>query len=223
MTEKTNKFAFLGLAFLPFGLLALELLVMMVESLFYGTMNIWTNVRSIIIHWICTIILWCIGLFVLNVFSRKVGYNIFEYKNRLKIINWIIIGAIIIITAIGSYIVWEMRFKPFVEFNNFIKKYGDMGIMVFVFQYIYYIVESILFLAIVVFAQEFGERTFKNKIIPWGGIMCGLTWGLGHIITQDLFTGIYSLMVSIFYGVIYIQSKKNVKYAYIIIAAMFII
>jgi hypothetical protein len=80
-----------------------------------------------------------------------------------------------------------------------------------------------LFLALVVFAQEFGERTFKNKTVPWGGIICGLTWGLGHIITQDLFTGIYSLMVSIFYGLVYLQTKKNVKYAYIIIAAMFMI
>jgi hypothetical protein len=211
------------LAFLPFGVLALELLVMMIETLFYGTMDIWTNVRLLIIHWICTIIVWCAGLFVLNILSGKTGYNIFENKNRPKIINWIIIGVIMIITAIGSYIAWDMRFKPFVEFNNFTKRHGDMGIVVFVFQYIYYMVESMLFLAIVVFTQEFGERTFKNKIIPWGGIMCGLTWGLGHMITQDLFTGIYSLMVSLFYGAIYIQSKKNIKYAYIIIAVMFII
>ncbi|GHU59009.1 hypothetical protein FACS189444_3580 [Spirochaetia bacterium] len=53
--------------------------------------------------------------------------------------------------------------------------------------------------------------------------MCGLTWGLGHIVTQDLYTGIYLFIVSLFYGVAYIQLKKNVRYAYIIMAVMFMV
>jgi len=53
--------------------------------------------------------------------------------------------------------------------------------------------------------------------------MCGLTWGLGHIITQDLLTGIYSFFISILFGVVYLQMKKNVKYAYIIIAIIFML
>jgi hypothetical protein len=219
-----DKFIFLGLAFLPFLLLALELVVLLIESIFYGTMDFWTlDVHAIIIHWICTIIVWSAGLFILNVLSKKIGYNIFENNDKPKMINLVIVGIIIIITAAGSYISWEMRFKPFVEFTNFINKYNGMGIVVFIFQYLYYIAESILFFAIVVFAQEFGERIFKSQIIPWGGIICGLTWGLGHLLTQDSFTGIYSFFVSIFYGVVYLQVKKNIKYAYIITAIMFMI
>jgi hypothetical protein len=224
MNEKTNKFSFLGLTFLPFGVLSLEFVVVLIQYLFYGTMDFSKlNADDIIIHLICTIIIWCTGLFVLNILSKKAGKNIFDNKNKPKIMNWIIVGIIIIITVIGSYITWEMQFKPFVEFNNFIRNYGNIGIVVFIFQYMYYIVETMLFLAIVIFAQEFGERTFKNNIIPWGGIICGLTWGLGHIVTKELFTGIYSLIVSLFYGVVYIQLKKNVKYAYIIMAVMFMI
>jgi hypothetical protein len=224
MNEKTNKFIFLFLALLPFVILALEMVVLLVESLFYGTMDLKSlHFHTIIIHWISTIIVWCFGLFILNILSKKAGYNIFEYKNKPALINWIIIGIIIIFSAIGSYIAWEMRFKPYVEFSRFLSRYGKIGIIAFIFQYLYYIVESMLFLAIVVFAQEFGERTFLKKLVPWGGIMCGLTWGLGHIITQDLFTGIYSLIISILFGVVYIQTKKNIKYAYIIIAIMFII
>jgi hypothetical protein len=224
LNEKINKFIFLGLAFLPFLVLALELVILLIESVFYGTMDFWTlDVHAIIIHWICTIIVWSAGLFILNVFSKRIGYNIFDNNNKPKIINMLIVGIIIIITVAGSYISWETRFKPFVEFTNFTNKYNNLGIMVFIFQYLYYITESMLFLAIVVFAQEFGERTFKLQIIPWGGIVCGLTWGLGHILTQDLFTGIYSFLVSIFYGVVYLQVKKNVKYAYIITAIMFMI
>ena len=224
MNEKTNKFCFLGLAFLPFVILAMESAVVLIESLFYGTMDFSTlNLRTGIIHYSCTMIIWCTGLFGLYILSKKAGYNIYENKNKPKTINWIIVGIIVIVTAIGSIIAWEMRFKPFVEFNNFINRFGTIGIMAFIFQYIYYLVESMLFLALIVFAQEFGERAFKNKIIPWGGIMCGLTWGLVHIFSQNLFTGIYGLILSIFYGVVYMQLQKNLKYAYIIIAIMFMI
>jgi hypothetical protein len=224
MNEKIHKFAFLGLAFLPFGVMACELVVLLVESLFYGTIDFWTlPFYAIIIHWTCTVVIWCSGLFVLNFFSKKVGYTIFENKNKPKLVNWITVGIIVVITAIGSYIVWNMRFKPFAEFQGFVNLYEDKAIAAYIFQYLYYIVESMLFLSIVVFAQEFGERAFGKKIIPWGGIMCGLTWGLGHIITQELSTGIYSFFVSILYGVVYIQMRKNIKYSYIIMALMFII
>jgi hypothetical protein len=224
LNEKINKLALLGLAFLPFIVLALELMVLLIESLFYGTTDLRTlDVSGSIIHWICTIVVWSAGLFLLNILSRKVGYKIFENNNKPQKINWIIVGIIIIIIGIGSYITWDMRFKPLVEFSYFINKYNSIGIILFILQYIYYFIESMLFLAIVVFAQEFGEKTFKNKIIPWGGIMCGLTWGLGHIITQDIFTGLYALLCGIFYGVVYIQLRKNIKYVYIIIAIMFII
>jgi hypothetical protein len=224
MKEKTKKIGFFILATLPFALLGMEIIVLLIESLFYGTMDFWAlPFQAIIIHWICTIIVWCSGLFLLNLFSKKIGYNIFENINKPTLINWIIVGIIIILAAIVSYVSWEMHFKPIVEFNGLKNRYGNIGIVAFIFQYLYYIVESMLFLAIIVFGQEFGERAFKTKIIPWGGIMCALTWGLAHILTQNLSTGIYSFFVSILYGLVYLQMKKNIKYAYIIIAIMFMI
>jgi hypothetical protein len=224
MNEKTKKFAFLGLSLLPFVVVKFETLILLVESMFYGTMYIFTlPFHAVIIHWICTIIIWCFGLLALYFLSKKAGYNIFENKNKPTLINWIIVVIIIIFTVAGSYIIWGMRFKPFAEYKGHLNKYDGMAIATFIFQYLYYIAESMLFLAIVIFAQKFGEMAFMKKIIPWGGIMCGLTWGLGHILTQDLFTGIYSFFVSILFGIVYLQMKKNVKYAYIIIALMFML
>ncbi|GHU59013.1 hypothetical protein FACS189444_3590 [Spirochaetia bacterium] len=136
--QRSNKFTFLGLAFLPFGMVKLELVVILIEYLVYGTIDfLKLNIGVIIVHWVCTIVVWCTGLFVLHILSKKAGYNVFENKNKPKTINWIIVGIIIIITAIGSYISWEMRFKPFVEFNGFLKNYGTIGIAAFVFQYMY--------------------------------------------------------------------------------------
>jgi hypothetical protein len=225
MNKKTNKFAFLGLALLPFLVLGLDFVILLIESLFYGTMHVSTfGAKGIIIHWIYTIIVWGVSVFALIILSKKAGYNVFENKNNPKLINWIIVGVLVIITAIVSYINWDMQFKPLVEYNSFINKYNDNGIIMFITQYMYYFIESMLFLAIIVFSQEFGERMFKNKIIPWGGIMCGLTWGLMHLISKENITiGFLLLLVSVFYGVVYLQLKKNIKYAYIIITFMFLI
>jgi hypothetical protein len=222
VNEKTNKVAFIGLAFLPFAVLASEMLVVLVESLFYGTTELWTSPLRTIIHWVCTIIVWSSGLFLLTLLSKKAGYNVFESADKPALLNWVIIGAIVIVSAAGSYLAWDMQFKPFAEFTRFQNRFGNMGTVVFIFQYLYYAAETMLFLAIVVFAQEFGERAFQKKFIPWGGIFCGLTWGLVHILTQDFFTGIYSLLGAISYGVVYLLAKKNIRYAYIIIAIMFV-
>ena len=51
--------------------------------------------------------------------------------------------------------------------------------------------------------------------------MCGLTWGLVHILTKDLATGLGCLVMSILYGIVYLLLKKNIRYAYIIISLMF--
>lgn len=51
--------------------------------------------------------------------------------------------------------------------------------------------------------------------------MCGLTWGLVHILTKGLATGLGCLVMSILYGIVYLLLKKNIRYAYIIISLMF--
>ena len=51
--------------------------------------------------------------------------------------------------------------------------------------------------------------------------MCGLTWGLVHILTKDLATGLGCLVMSLLYGEVYCLLKKNIRYAYIISSLIF--
>jgi len=225
MNEKTNIFIFLGLALLPFIILSMEMVILLIEAIFYGTMDLSKlNAGNIILHWIFTMVVWCTGIYAIFILSKKLGYNVFDNKNRPEIINWIIVCALVILTATISFIDWDMRFKPYIELTNLVKYFGNFGYLMFICQYLYYFVESMMFLALIIFAQEFGERLSKVKIIPWGGLICGLTWGLGHIITKDnLLVGLLGLLGAIFYGFVYLQLKKNIRYAYIIIALMFMI
>lgn len=76
---------------------------------------------------------------------------------------------------------------------------------------------------IIVFGQQFGEMQFKNKMIPWGGLLLTVTWGLAHIFTKDLATGIETVIISIAYGLIYLLMKKNIKWSYFFIALCFML
>jgi len=226
MKEKASPY--LGMALLPFVFLGLELLVLFIESLFYGTMDFSEiidrhGVFAMLIHWGATCIIWGTGTWFLYSLAKRKGNDIFKNNSKAPLMNWIIVSALLVLSVFASYLAWDMRFKPDAEFAGMINLYGNQATLAFIGQYIYYIVESALFLAIIVFGQKFGELVIKKNNIPWGGILCGLTWGLGHILTQDLFTGIYSVAKSIAFGVVYLLLKRNVRYAYPVLALMFML
>ena len=226
MKEKAAPY--LGMALLPFVFIALELAVSLSASLFYGTMD-WVvisdqyGISATLIHYGLTCIVWVMGAWLLYNLAKKRGFDLFENKSKVPLLNWIIVLLILILSIIFKYISWDMRFKPFVEFMYFNRIFGNQAILAFVGQYIYYFVESILILFIVIFGQKFGELAFKKTNVPWGGILCGLTWGLGHILTQDLFTGILGAAVSVAYGIVYLLLKRNAIYTYPILALMFML
>ncbi|WP_200789781.1 hypothetical protein [Clostridium fallax] len=96
--------------------------------------------------------------------------------------------------------------------------------MKFIFQYIYYIFEAVLVLLIIVFGQKAGEMSFKNKRLPWGGFLLGVTWGLIHLLTKgDLVIGLILCLASVLYGIAYLAVKKNIYIAYPIIFLMFVL
>ena len=224
---KEKPLPYLAMALIAFLFLGLELLVLLIESLFYGTTDLFglileqRGIYPLLIHWSATCVIWVIGAWVLYARAKRKGFNIFENKSDAPILNWIIVVVLLAVSVISSYITWDMRFKPIAEFTGMANRVGEQAVFIFTAQYIYYLVESVLFLAIVVFGQKFGELVFKKNNIPWGGILCGLTWGLAHILTQNMLTGIYSAVFAVIYGVVYLLLKKNVRYTYPVIALMF--
>jgi hypothetical protein len=131
-------------------------------------------------------------------------------------LRWIAIIACVLFCVFVSCLNWD-GFKVSIEFER-------LGALKFVFQYIYYLFEAMLFFLIVVFAQRAGELWFKKSFIPWGGILVALTWGLAHVFTKgDLLIGAMSAIGGLFYGVVYLLTGKNPKIAFPLIFAMFIL
>lgn len=213
-TIKWNDHIALGLyAFAGFGM---EIFLIFLESILVGKSVSEFGVLGNIVHWLLTCSMWGTVAFLLIKLSKKNNsFDVFIYKDKPseKQLNFSLI--LLMITTLISFVAWR-GFKPFIEFNR-------NGTIKFIFQYIYYIFEALLIVLTITFGQRAGEMLFKNKMIPWGGFFLSITWGLMHILMQDLTTGIFAVIVSILYGIEYILLNKNIRYAYPLIFLMFIL
>lgn len=209
---------FMRLSLFAFGGLGLEVLLLLVmEPLIYGkALNEFSTVEHLL-HWTMTCIVWGIVSFVLiRLANNKYNFDMFSYKEPLELIDWVLCILLLSISMVISYIDWN-GFKIMKEFlyNGWLK---------FIFQYIYYLFETVLILLIIVFAQRAGELWLKKSKIPWGGIFVGLTWGLTHALTKgQLYVGVLSAIGGLMYGIAYLLCKKNLYITYPLVFLMFVL
>ena len=109
------------------------------------------------------------------------------------------------------------------EYSNFIATSGVIGVIGATLQHLYYFAEMVLCCYMLRAFQKAGENLFRNKNIPYGGIVPGVLWGLiVHTISKDISVGLYMLVLSIVWGVIYLVSGRKRWLTYILMTVMFI-
>lgn len=214
-TNKITGMDYLYLALYAFGGIGLELVIAFIEPFIYGhaaDYNDWT----IIAHWIITCLVWgCCAFFLLK--SAKKNLQLETHSNKtMKSWQWVVIIVFLVLSLMLSFISWN-GFKIQQEFMN-------LGMLNFIFQYIYYFFESVLITLIVVFAQKAFEIWFKQENIPYGGILCGITWGLAHILTKSsIEIGLLSVILGFGFGAVYLLLNRDIRKTIPIIFLMFII
>ncbi|MCM1258280.1 MAG: hypothetical protein NC307_10580 [Roseburia sp.] len=95
--------------------------------------------------------------------------------------------------------------------------------MKIVFQYIYYIFETVLVTLILVFGQNAFEKWFRRRNIPYGGIIVAITWGIGHFFTKDISTGIVTMIAGLAFGSVYLLAGRDIRKTYPILWIMFVL
>lgn len=107
-------------------------------------------------------------------------------------------------------------FKVYLEWKSH-------GTLLFIFQYIYYVFETLLFTRILVLAQLAFETWFKNRKIPYGGIVLCLTWGLGHAFTKgSLLIGLEGIVIGLLFGSLYLLLNRNLKGTLVLLFLLFV-
>lgn len=208
---------FLGLALYAFMGLGMEVIyAYFLEPILYGTpMESWSADQTIS-HWILTCITWGIFAYVLiRKAEGKYQFPIMAKGNVMHLWQWGLCLLFLILAFGMDYADWG-GFKIYLEFVR-------RGPLLFVFQYIYYAFETMLFLLIIVFGQKACEVWFQRTNIPYGGIICGLTWGLAHVFTKNLLTGLLGLALGFAMGGVYLLVNRDLRKAYVVLFLMFVL
>ncbi|MDU1349430.1 hypothetical protein [uncultured Clostridium sp.] len=216
MDKKVTGSNYFSLGMFAFAGLGLEVLYAYVlEPMIYGvTMQEW-NTSQTILHWIITCISWgIVGYLLILISKKKYQFNLFETADKMAKWQWVSVIFSVVIALVASYIDWK-GLKIIREFQN-------KGLLLFIFQYIYYAFETVLFMLIIIFAQKAFEVWYKRKNIPYGGIICGVTWGLSHAFTKaSIWIGLQGIVLGFLLGVTYLLVNRDIKQTYIVLFIMF--
>lgn len=217
MKNKITGGDYLSLALYAFMGLGMEVLyAYLLEPVLYGVpMQEFSDIQTIL-HWILTCATW--GLFA-YVLIRKSGekyqFPLLERGKAVRIWQLALCAALVFLAFLVDYMTWD-GFKVYLEWER-------RGTLLFLFQYIYYAFETGLFLLIIVFGQKACEVWFGRPDFPYGGIICGMTWGLAHIFTKDLLTGMLGLVLGFAMGSVYLLMGRDLRKAYGALFLMFVL
>ena len=209
LKKETTAIDYLGYALYAFGGLGIEILLLMLEASIWGTsQSEWIDLQDII-HWVITCLIW--GLFAFLLLKHVPKEEIKVRKCAILPVLLIMMGSIIF-----TSVVWN-GCKPVIELINH-------GGIKFIIQYIYYAFESMLMVLIIIFGQLSYEKFIgKKSKLPAGSILLAMTWGLVHIVTQGVSTGIYACIQACLFGMVYLVLQRNTKISYMVISFMFMV
>ncbi|BCN30379.1 hypothetical protein [Anaeromicropila herbilytica] len=209
---------YLELALYAFAGLGIEALyVSLLEPNIYGCVMSKWNVTQSICHWILTCITWGVIAFLIVRYAyMRYGFDIFESKDKIKVKQWILTVVCVALVLISNYIEWNG--------SKVLHEFQSNGMPKFIFQYIYYLFETCLFMLIIVFGQKAFEKWLHKENIPYGGIVVALTWGMAHWMTKgSLYAGLFTAACGFCFGAIYLLLNRNIKWTYLVLCIMFIL
>ena len=219
--QKEAGWKYLLLSLGAFGGLSLEALhAFGWEPLVYGGVPFSEYVTwQAILHWVITYFTWAgAGYLLIRISNDKLGFDIFAEGEKMKYWQLIVVLLGIILSLIMSYISWG-GFK-------LIKEFHSNGLLKFIFQYIYYMFEIAMVLLIIIFGQKAFEIWTKKRNVPWGGIICGFTWGIVHLISRGFFdieNGIIATIIGFMFGAAYLLANRDIKKSWFILYLMFVL
>jgi len=217
LEKKISGGDYFSLGMCAFGGLGIEgIYAYLLEPFLYkSSMQNWSGLQ-IIFHWIITCVTWGVLSYILiRKAASKYQFQISDEK-KMKKWQWAcVILCILFITGM-NYIDWN-GFKVLIEFQR-------KGALLFTFQHIYYAFETVLFMLIVVFMQKAFELWFKRTDFPFGGILCGITWGFAHTFTKgSIYVGLEGIIIGFLFGITYLLVNKDIKKTYVVLFLMFIL
>ncbi len=159
-----------------------------------------------------SLVLWLIGSILIYLYLRKSNKECSFYENNKLTSNdyTIIFFALMCGLAMAGTNYIDAGIRPLI-----IREYFSGHIIYTIRNIIYYPVEILLMLEILILGQKVGELVIKKKNIPYGVFVLFILWGLPHIIYHGLGDGIITALRVFIYSIPFYVSKRNFKTSYL--------
>ena len=197
---------FILLALLAFLGLCAEFILMLIEQHVKGMDIAQWSVSQLIQHWQIIIPVWLIvSVTVILLSKRLCSFNVFEPHSTPS--GWqLILG--IALPVIFAVILSIISGGP-----GFVRTFKAASSTFFTLQYVYYLLEMLLSGLIISLSQQaITDYSGKQSMFPWGGLVLGLTWGLGHYVSKgDVYMAVSAFVLAIFFGLIYNLTGRDLK------------
>ena len=131
----------------------------LLEPVLYGVPMQEFSTAQTILHWILTCITWGIFAYVLiRKSGEKYSFPLLSKGDPMKLWQWGVCVIAVVFSFLANYMDWG-GCKVYLE-------YLHRGALLFIFQYIYYVFETMLFLLIIIFGQKACEVWFHKTGFP---------------------------------------------------------
>lgn len=165
-----------------------------------------------IVRMAVTPVIWGISAIYILIKTKKSNtentlYNNFSFSGKdCLMLFFVIVSGITM--AVSNYLYAGL--KPL-----FIREFFTGYPLYTIRNIVYYPLEVLLMLELLIYSQKTGETLTKKTFFPWGAMALFLLWGLPHILWHGFSDGIVSALRAFIYSIPFYASNKNLKVSYI--------
>ena len=165
-----------------------------------------------IVGMILALCVWMVGAVGIYYMLRKQNKECFYYDNSFfesrdyMVLFFTVMGGMAI--SAGNYFYGGLKPLLVREFFN-----GDL--LYTIRNVLYYPLEILLMLELLICSQRAGELLTKKKAIPWGALALFVLWGLPHIVYHGYEDGLVSALRAFVYCIPFYASHKKIRTGYI--------
>lgn len=214
---------YLNLGLLAFAVVGWELVLLLLESVLPAFTTV-GSLNAAVVHSGLTATGWLVGsALVLGAARRREGFISDPAPPARRLRRGVAVLVLVVVCVGFRWAGQGGPFPPVAEYGRMVKEYDDLAWVALVMQWLYYAAEVVVMTLIIAFGQRAGELRFGRPALPWGGLLLALTWGLVHVLLQGVGAGVYGMLISVAFGMVFVLTGRSLRRSSVPLVVAFIL
>lgn len=222
-TGQPTAGTYLNLGLLAFAIVGWELVLLLLKSVLPAFTTV-GPLHAAVVHWALTGTGWLVGsAVVLRAARRRKGFISDPAPPARRLRRGVAVLVLVVVCVGFRWAGQGGPFPPIAEYGGMVEAYGELAWVALVMQWLYYAAEVVVMMLIIAFGQRAGELQFGRPAMPWGGLLLAFTWGLVHVLLQGVGAGLYGMLISVAFGMIFVLTGRSLRRSSVPLVVAFIL